>query len=75
MNNIKIQTEYIRLDALLKLTGLADTGGMAKQMIQSGDVLVNGDVCLLRGKKIRQGDTVCLTAQPDTVWTVTEHAD
>ena len=70
MNNVTIQTEYIRLDALLKLVGIADTGGMAKQMIQAGEVTVCGDVCLMRGKKIRAGDTVALTADPQTVWTV-----
>ena len=52
-----INTEYIRLDALLKLSSLAETGGHAKSMIQNGEVLVNGEVCTLRGKKMRQGDT------------------
>lgn len=54
----KIQTEFIRLDALLKLAGVADTGGQAKWMIQDGTVLLNGEVCTQRGKKIRPGDTV-----------------
>jgi len=70
MNNVTIQTEYIRLDALLKLTGIADTGGIAKQMIQSGEVCVGGEVCLMRGKKVRAGDTVSLKEDPATVWTV-----
>ena len=74
MNNVTIQTEYIRLDALLKLVGVADTGGMAKQMIQAGEVCVCGDVCLMRGKKVRDGDTVSLAADPNTVWTVTVDA-
>ena len=52
-----INTEYIRLDALLKLSSLAETGGHAKSMIQNGEVLVNGEVCTQRGKKMRQGDT------------------
>ena len=52
-----INTEYIRLDALLKLSSLAETGGHAKSMIKNGEVLVNGEVCTLRGKKMRQGDT------------------
>ena len=55
---ITIDTEYIRLDALLKLSGAAETGGMAKVMVQSGEVLVNNEVCTMRGKKLRTGDTV-----------------
>ena len=51
-----ITTEFIRLDALLKLSSLAETGGHAKSMIQNGDVLVNGEVCTMRGKKMRSGD-------------------
>lgn len=53
---IPIQTEYIRLDALLKLAGAFETGGQAKIAIQGGDVLVNGEVCTMRGKKMRPGD-------------------
>ena len=48
---VKIDTEYIRLQDLLKLSGLAATGGMAKIVIQ------NGEVCTMRGKKMRAGDT------------------
>ena len=54
--NIKINTEYIKLQDLLKLTGLAATGGMAKIVIQNGEVKVNGEVCTMRGKKLRAGD-------------------
>ncbi len=54
---IKIDTEYIRLDALLKLAGAFETGGQAKLSIQNGEVLVNGEVCTMRGKKMRQGDS------------------
>lgn len=53
---IKIDTEFIRLDALLKLSGAAETGGQAKLIIQNGQVLVNGEVCTMRGKKMRDGD-------------------
>lgn len=53
-----IREEYIRLDALLKFTMLAETGGEAKLMIQEGEVTVNGEVCTQRGKKIRPGDIV-----------------
>ena len=53
---IKISTEYIKLDALLKFAGAADTGGEAKLAIREGEVRVNGDVCTMRGKKLRPGD-------------------
>lgn len=53
---IKIDTEYIKLQDLLKLSGLAATGGMAKFFIQNGEVSVNGEVCTMRGKKLRGGD-------------------
>ena len=58
METVKIDTEFIRLDDLLKITGIAATGGQAKIMIQSGLILVNGEVCPMRGKKLRDGDTV-----------------
>lgn len=57
---IPIHTEFIRLDALLKLAGLADTGGGAKQMVQAGEILVNGEICTQRGRKLRPGDRICL---------------
>ena len=53
--NIYIDTEYIKLDNLLKLSGFG-TGGQAKQLIQNGGVKVNGEVCMMRGKKMRIGD-------------------
>ena len=56
--NITIKTPFIKLEQLLKLAGLTDTGGFAKQIIQDGAVSVNGEVCTMRGKKIRGGDTV-----------------
>lgn len=58
MEKIKIETEFIRLDSLLKLSGMVDTGGQAKFVIQNGEVLVNGETCLMRGKKLRPGDAV-----------------
>lgn len=58
METIRIETEFIRLDALLKLSGVVDTGGQAKFIIQSGEVSVNGEPCLMRGKKLRSGDAV-----------------
>lgn len=53
---IEIDTEYIRLDNMMKLAGEVDTGGMAKQLIQGGQVKVNGETCTMRGKKMRNGD-------------------
>lgn len=58
MEKIKIHTEYIKLDQLLKFSGLASTGTEAKALVLDGKVRVNGEVCLMRGKKIRQGDAV-----------------
>ena len=53
---ISITTEFIKLEALLKFAGVTDTGGEAKNLIQEGQVKVNGEVCLMRGKKLRPGD-------------------
>ena len=55
---IQITTEFIKLDALLKFANVVMTGGEAKNIIQEGDGSVNGEVCTMRGKKIRPGDTV-----------------
>jgi len=55
---IIIKGEFIRLDALLKFASVASTGGEAKIMIQSGEVIVGSEPCLQRGKKIRPGDIV-----------------
>lgn len=60
MQQITITTEYITLAALLKFAGLCMTGGEAKELIQDGYVTVNGEVCTMRGKKIRGGDIVGL---------------
>ena len=56
METISINTEFIRLQDLLKLTGLAATGGEAKVRIQAGEASVNGEICLQRGEKLREGD-------------------
>ena len=56
LEKIAIDTEFIRLDALLKLGGGVETGGQAKVLIQAGKVLVNGEICTMRGKKMRPGD-------------------
>lgn len=58
MQNIKIDNDFIKLDSLLKLAGIAQTGGQAKIFIQDGEVKYNGEVCLMRGKKVYKGDKV-----------------
>ena len=58
MDSILIHTDFIKLDAMLKFAGLVETGGEAKLLIQDGEVLVNGEVCTMRGKKLRPGDVV-----------------
>ncbi len=58
---VTITTEFIKLDALLKFSGISETGGEAKQAIQDGEVRVNGEVCTMRGKKLRPGDKVELS--------------
>ena len=57
---VPITTEFIKLEALLKLANAVGSGGMAKTMIQNGDVSVNGDICMMRGKKLVPGDSVTL---------------
>lgn len=64
---IKISTEFIKLDALLKFASLVGSGGEAKSLIHDGQVLVNGEVCTMRGKKIRPGDKVSLGGNEVTV--------
>ena len=51
-----LKGDYIRLDDLLKNVSVVNTGGHAKIVIQDGEVKVNGEVCTMRGKKLRQGD-------------------
>lgn len=58
MEKITINTEYIKLDSFLKLAVLVGSGGEAKQVINEGMVKVNGEVCTMRGKKLRAGDRV-----------------
>lgn len=58
MEKIAINTEFIKLDSLLKFAALVGTGGEAKFVIAEGMVEVNGEVCTMRGKKIRAGDIV-----------------
>ena len=58
MESIAIKTEYIKLDALLKFAALVSSGGEAKTVIAEGLVSVNGEVCTMRGRKLRAGDVV-----------------
>ncbi len=55
---VAIQTEFIRLEAFLKLADAVSSGGEAKLLIQEGEAMVNGETCTMRGKKLRPGDTV-----------------
>ena len=64
---IQITTEFIKLDSLLKFANVVMTGGEAKMAIQDGDVCVNGEVCTMRGKKIRSGDVVTIGGQVELV--------
>ncbi len=67
VTEISIYTEYIKLDSFLKLAGVAMTGGEAKQIIQEENVLVNGETCRMRGKKLYAGDVISVDNQ---VWRV-----
>ena len=58
MEKITIETEYIKLDSLLKFAAVVGTGGEAKYVISEGMESVNGEVCTMRGKKLRPGDKV-----------------
>ena len=55
---LQIKEEFIKLDSAMKLVSLVVTGGHAKMVIQEGEVKVNGEVCTMRGKKLRKGDKV-----------------
>ena len=58
MEEVRIETEYIKLDQILKFASIVQSGGEAKILISDGQVLVNGEVCLKRGKKIRKDDII-----------------
>ena len=69
METITIKGEFIKLDALMKFASLTGSGGEAKMAIADGLVSVNGEVCTMRGKKIRPGDIVSFCGQDLTVQT------
>ncbi len=58
MEKIAIDTEFIKLDSMLKFSAAVATGGEAKLVISQGLVKVNGEECTMRGKKLRPGDKV-----------------
>ena len=64
---VAIQTEFIKLDQFLKYVGIAETGGHAKELITGGEVFVNGEICTMRGKKLRSGDRIVLGDQEFTI--------
>ncbi len=66
-NNIKINTPYIELDSFLKFANVCMSGGEAKILIQSGEVLLNGAVCTQRKKKLYVGDVISVDGQSFTV--------
>ncbi|BAK97201.1 hypothetical protein OBV_00030 [Oscillibacter valericigenes Sjm18-20] len=66
MKTIIINTEYVKLQDLLKLANLVSSGGEAKERIQAGEVMVNGEICTQRGKKLRPGDVARIDGQDCT---------
>ena len=67
METITIHTEFIKLQDLLKFANLVSSGGEAKERIQGGEVTVNGEICTMRGKKIRPGVDVAFQGAHYTV--------
>ena len=67
MEKIKISTDFIKLESLLKFAALCASGGEAKNVIADGLVKVNGEVCTMRGKKLRAGDRVSFDGKELTV--------
>ena len=55
---IKISTDFIKLEQLIKFSGITQTGGQAKELVLDGECQFNGEVCLQRGKKLKKGDVV-----------------
>ena len=69
METVTITGVFIKLDALMKFASLTGSGGEAKMAIADGLVSVNGEVCTMRGQKIRPGDIVSFCGQDLTVQT------
>jgi ribosome-associated protein len=68
---VVIGTEFIKLESAMKLANAVESGGMAKAVIQDGEVLVNGEVCTMRGKKLYPGDKFTFDGQ---TFLITIHA-
>ena len=64
-HEIKIHTEFIKLEDLLKFAGAVETGGDAKLIVQEGRVSVNGETCTMRGKKMRPGDRAVIDGETE----------
>ena len=64
---IEITTEFIKLDTLIKLAGVTDSGGQAKLLIREGLVRLNGEEVIQRGRKIRPGDVVVIKEPAATI--------
>ncbi|MBE6769762.1 MAG: RNA-binding S4 domain-containing protein [Ruminococcaceae bacterium] len=63
MKKVFIKENFIKLDSALKLASAVGTGGHAKIVIQNGEVAVNGEICLMRGKKLYKGDVFTFEGQ------------
>ena len=74
VEDIPIHTEFIKLQDFLKFANAVESGGMAKTMILGEEVQVNGEVCTMRGKKLRPGDTVTFMGSSWRVTATTEDA-
>ena len=68
----QLEDEYIRLDDLLKLNGCVETGGQAKMLIQGGGVTLDGEICTMRGKKLRGGEVIYVRESDEEI-TVAGH--
>ncbi len=66
MEKVKVNPPFIKLEQFLKFANIAETGGMAKLMINDGIVTVNGEVCMMRGKKLYNNDIVAVNFEEDT---------
>ncbi len=66
MEKINVAPPFIKLEQFLKFANIAETGGMAKLMINDGIVTVNGEVCTMRGKKLYNNDVVVINFEEET---------